>query len=107
MELKHKNCKSKNLLKRRLSANKKERQRTEFLNLAFLELRKHLPNVPADTKLPKIKILKLAMNYIQYLENVLANERTTMCNQEALETCRAAHSYKQFNITWKCPHPKF
>lgn len=93
-------------MKRRLTANKKERQRTEFLNSAFLELRGHLPNVPSDTKLPKIKILKLAMNYIQYLENVLANERTTMCNEEVMETCRAVHSSRQLDITWKHSYRK-
>lgn len=47
---------------------KKERRRTKNINAAFEELRKHIPNVPMDTKLSKIKTLKLAMSYIHHLE---------------------------------------
>lgn len=37
--------------KRRNTANKKERRRTQSINNAFAELRDCIPNVPADTKL--------------------------------------------------------
>ena len=95
------NAKQRNRSKRRLSANKKERQRTLFLNSAFLELREHLPNVPPDTKLPKIKILMMAMNYIRYLENIIAREKArTMRNEKErdiksfLPTIRAKTSHR-------------
>uniref|UniRef100_A0A8C5U752 Heart- and neural crest derivatives-expressed protein 1 n=1 Tax=Malurus cyaneus samueli TaxID=2593467 RepID=A0A8C5U752_9PASS len=39
---------------------KKERRRTESINSAFAELRECIPNVPADTKLSKIKTLRLS-----------------------------------------------
>jgi len=54
---------------------KKERRRTESINTAFAELRERIPNVPADTKLSKIKTLRLATSYICYLMDVLAADR--------------------------------
>ncbi|EDO40812.1 predicted protein, partial [Nematostella vectensis] len=56
------------------TTSKKERRRTENINAAFAELRKHIPNVPSDTKLSKIKTLKLAMSYIHHLELQLSGE---------------------------------
>jgi hypothetical protein len=38
-------------IKRRNTANKKERRRTQSINNAFTELRDCIPNVPSDTKL--------------------------------------------------------
>ncbi|KAG8035408.1 hypothetical protein G9C98_006854 [Cotesia typhae] len=61
--------------KRRNTANKKERRRTQSINNAFADLRDCIPNVPADTKLSKIKTLRLAASYIGYLMAVL--ERRT------------------------------
>ncbi|KAM9331825.1 heart- and neural crest derivatives-expressed protein 1-like [Pholidichthys leucotaenia] len=59
---------------RRSSGPKKERRRTESINSAFAELRECIPNVPADTKLSKIKTLRLATSYIAYLMDVLAKD---------------------------------
>ncbi|XP_056141339.1 heart- and neural crest derivatives-expressed protein 2 [Lampris incognitus] len=60
--------------KRRAAGPKKERRRTESINTAFAELRECIPNVPADTKLSKIKTLRLATSYIAYLMEVLAKD---------------------------------
>ncbi|KAG7156261.1 Heart- and neural crest derivatives-expressed protein 1-like 1 [Homarus americanus] len=62
------------VVKRRSSANKKERRRTQSINNAFAELRECIPNVPSDTKLSKIKTLRLATSYIAYLMEVLHAE---------------------------------
>ena len=43
-------------VKRRVTANKKERRRTQSINTAFTNLRDCIPNVPSDTKLSKIKV---------------------------------------------------
>lgn len=51
----------------RVKANKKERRRTQSINQAFSELRRHIPDVPSDTKLSKIKTLRLAISYINHL----------------------------------------
>ena len=61
------------------SWSKKERRRTENLNSAYNNLRDCLPNVPSDTKLTKIKTLKLATSYIDYLISVLESKD---CQQE-------------------------
>lgn len=57
--------------KKRNTANRKERKRTLSMNTAFAELRDHIPNVPPDTKLSKIKTLRLAISYIRYLMEIL------------------------------------
>ncbi|KAG8224827.1 hypothetical protein J437_LFUL002274 [Ladona fulva] len=62
------------VVKRRNTANKKERRRTQSINTAFADLRDCIPNVPSDTKLSKIKTLRLATSYIAYLMGVLASE---------------------------------
>ena len=58
--------------------NKKERRRTQNINTAFADLRGCIPNVPTDTKLSKIKTLRLAISYIQHLMQQLNDERYHM-----------------------------
>ena len=58
--------------------NKKERRRTQSINTAFSDLRCCIPNVPTDTKLSKIKTLRLAISYIQYLMQQLNDDRYSM-----------------------------
>lgn len=76
--------------RRGASGPKKERRRTESINSAFAELRECIPNVPADTKLSKIKTLRLATSYIAYLMDVLAKdnqaEETEGFNAELKQT---------------------
>ncbi|KAI0977688.1 hypothetical protein GJ496_002141 [Pomphorhynchus laevis] len=60
--------------RRRISANKKERRRTQSINNAFSHLRECIPNVPVDTKLSKIKTLRLATKYIEFLMQILECE---------------------------------
>ncbi|KAK7079102.1 Heart- and neural crest derivatives-expressed protein 2, partial [Halocaridina rubra] len=70
------------VVKRRTCANKKERRRTQSINNAFAELRECIPNIPADTKLSKIKTLKLATSYIAYLMEVLHSEDSQSQQQQ-------------------------
>lgn len=43
------------VVKRRTTANKKERRRTQSINSAYFNLRDRIPNVPVDTKLSKVR----------------------------------------------------
>lgn len=61
-------------VKRKVNASKKERRRTQSLNNAFTNLRDCIPNVPSDTKLSKIKTLRLAISYISYLMDILKKD---------------------------------
>ncbi|XP_066977747.1 heart- and neural crest derivatives-expressed protein 1-like [Macrobrachium rosenbergii] len=70
------------VVRRKTSANKKERRRTQSINNAFAELRECIPNVPADTKLSKIKTLRLATSYIAYLMEVLHSEDPQQAQQQ-------------------------
>lgn len=63
--------------KKRVTANKKERRRTQSINNAFADLRNRIPQIPLDTKLSKIKTLKLATDYIEYLMRVLQENDPT------------------------------
>jgi hypothetical protein len=63
--------------KKRVSANKKERRRTQSINNAFADLRDRIPQIPTDTKLSKIKTLKLATDYIEYLMKVLSDSEAS------------------------------
>ena len=59
----------KNSNKEQFSANIRERDRTKSLNEAFSKLREIVPTLPSD-KLSKIQTLKLASNYIDFLNKV-------------------------------------
>ncbi|KAJ8359184.1 hypothetical protein SKAU_G00157090 [Synaphobranchus kaupii] len=59
------------LVKQRNSANARERDRTQSVNLAFTALRTLIPTEPVDRKLSKIETLLLASSYISHLANVL------------------------------------
>ncbi|GIX95674.1 heart- and neural crest derivatives-expressed protein 2 [Caerostris extrusa] len=74
IELHRQRIKNRAGFKRRVTANRKERRRTLSINNAFAELRECIPNVPSDTKLSKIKTLRLATSYIAYLMDLLAQE---------------------------------
>lgn len=76
--------------KRRVTANRKERRRTASINNAFSDLRDCIPNVPPDTKLSKIKTLRLATSYIAYLMELLDSENA---NLDALTTL-PGHGFK-------------
>lgn len=52
-------------------ANRPERRRALSINGAFARLRGCIPNVPADTKLSKLKTLTLATCYIAFLMDLL------------------------------------
>lgn len=56
---------------KRLYTNSRERWRQQHVNLAFGELRKLLPTYPPERKLSKNEILRLAMRYIRFLDNLV------------------------------------
>lgn len=58
----------------RMLANEHERRRVAQLNSAYQDLRQLIPGYQCDTKLPKIKILKYAIDYIAHLDDVLGTE---------------------------------
>ncbi|XP_015753915.1 PREDICTED: transcription factor 24-like [Acropora digitifera] len=52
----------------------RERVRAQNMKKAYLKLQKTLPQVPPDTKLPRLNILLLAIDYISHLRCVLRSE---------------------------------
>ncbi|CAF1262644.1 unnamed protein product [Rotaria magnacalcarata] len=83
------------VFKRRVSANKKERRRTQSINTAFSDLRTAIPNVQPDTKLSKIKTLKLAAKYIEFLMDILSkDDSTTMPNTFKAEIVKTRRDHR-------------
>uniref|UniRef100_A0A8D8LPQ2 Heart- and neural crest derivatives-expressed protein 2 n=1 Tax=Cacopsylla melanoneura TaxID=428564 RepID=A0A8D8LPQ2_9HEMI len=75
------------------AANKKERRRTQSINNAFSDLRECIPNVPSDTKLSKIKTLRLATSYISYLMKVL--ETDDIISIDDFKADLSSHSHRK------------
>lgn len=63
---------------KRLYTNSRERWRQQHVNLAFAELRKLLPTYPPERKLSKNEILRLAMKYIRFLDNLVKDMDSTV-----------------------------
>ena len=64
---------------KRLVTNSRERQRQQSLNSAFDELRNVIPTHPKETKLSKYAILKSAIRYIRFLEDLLGAMGPKFC----------------------------
>ncbi|RCN40483.1 Helix-loop-helix DNA-binding domain protein [Ancylostoma caninum] len=60
---------------RRLRSTLKEKRRNIEINDAFEKLQRQLPHVPASTRLPKIKTLRLALKYIEHLSTILNGDK--------------------------------
>nr|XP_009300344.1 protein lyl-1-like isoform X4 [Danio rerio] len=74
-------------LARRVFTNSRERWRQQNVNGAFSELRKLIPTHPPDRKLSKNEILRLAMKYIDFLEQLLNDQ------SQPEETGQRAHAH--------------
>eukprot|EP00795_Rhopilema_esculentum_P013372 gene13372-4229_t len=73
-------------LQKRLLVNARERERMRVLNKAFEALRDALPCYIADGHMAKITTLRLAINYIKALTEVLEEQRDTEAQQEKSES---------------------
>ena len=70
---------------RKMFSNHRERFRQQNVSGAFADLRRLLPTHPADKKLSKSEILKLAIKYIRLLQGVLhwqEQNATTLSQQQ-------------------------
>lgn len=68
-------------LQRRLVANARERSRVHALSNAFDSLRATIPSFSTDQKLSKLTILKVAINYIKALDQILVMDSSGGSNQ--------------------------
>ncbi|KAF6722051.1 T-cell acute lymphocytic leukemia-like protein 1 [Oryzias melastigma] len=59
---------------RRIFTNSRERWRQQNVNGAFAELRRLIPTHPPDRKLSKNEILRLALRYIRFLDQLLTDQ---------------------------------
>nr|XP_023026598.1 heart- and neural crest derivatives-expressed protein 1-like isoform X1 [Leptinotarsa decemlineata] len=85
------------VVKRRSTANKKERRRTQSINNAYADLRDCIPNVPADTKLSKQgnrknSSNKMINNAYEFLKECIPNVPVDT-KLSKIKTLRLATSY--------------
>uniref|UniRef100_A0A3Q1GUS7 Stem cell protein n=2 Tax=Acanthochromis polyacanthus TaxID=80966 RepID=A0A3Q1GUS7_9TELE len=59
---------------RRIFTNSRERWRQQNVNGAFAELRRLIPTHPPDRKLSKNEILRLALRYINFLDQLVTEQ---------------------------------
>nr|CAH0099310.1 unnamed protein product [Daphnia galeata] len=59
----------------RQAANLRERRRMQSINDAFEGLRTHIPTLPYEKRLSKVDTLRLAIGYIGFLAELVANDR--------------------------------
>lgn len=80
-----------NSLKKRLLVNARERERMRVLNQAFQSLRDALPCYIADGHMAKITTLRLAINYIKALTEVLKEDQAPItCVQSVMPSSTEA-----------------
>lgn len=79
------------VVRKRTTANKKERKRTQSINAAFQDLRDRIPNVPADTKLSKVSTL--ASIYQIYCNRILLSLVIVCCEL----ICKTSLKYIMFD----------
>ncbi|XP_063724859.1 pancreas transcription factor 1 subunit alpha-like [Symsagittifera roscoffensis] len=69
----------------RQAANQRERRRMKAINEAFERLQSHIPTLPYEKKLSKVDTLRLAINYIRFLDQILISfdsyEQTSLLPQ--------------------------
>ncbi|EDV26903.1 uncharacterized protein TRIADDRAFT_54312 [Trichoplax adhaerens] len=60
-----------------LRRNERERKRVERVNDGFARLRKHVPVIGKRRKLSKAQTLRMAIDYIHHLKDLLADDTAT------------------------------
>ncbi|BES91081.1 unnamed protein product [Nesidiocoris tenuis] len=63
-------------LQQRQAANLRERRRMQSINEAFDGLRAHIPTLPYEKRLSKVDTLKLAIGYINFLSELVRNDKS-------------------------------
>ena len=69
--------------------NERERQRVKCVNEGYTRLRNHLPSELAEKRLSKVETLRAAIRYIEYLQDLLAedeNKDTSGKNKDSKKT---------------------
>lgn len=85
-------------LQKRLLVNSRERERMRILNKAFESLRDALPCYIADGHMAKITTLRLAINYIKALTDLL-NEQRVMSGKSGGVICRKERTHEDIFST--------
>ena len=87
----------------------RERVRAQNMKRAYLNLQKTLPQVPPDTKLPRLNILLLAIDYISHLRCVLHKDTSEENDfpHTADEKCGMFRPFIEVSLSARCNVPDF
>ncbi|KAM7409826.1 hypothetical protein PAMA_001364 [Pampus argenteus] len=83
---------------RRVFTNSRERWRQQNVNGAFAELRRLVPTHPPDRKLSKNEVLRLALRYIRFLDQLLTDQDLRVTEPPSTEPHCAAP--QDLNVPW-------
>lgn len=74
--------------------NARERRRVKMVNDGFLRLRRHVPTDPKNKKLSKVKTLRLAIEYIHHLQQLLQSDSSKQTASSIVSSfTQVANSY--------------
>ncbi|XP_052823663.1 achaete-scute homolog 1a [Octopus bimaculoides] len=62
--------------------NARERRRVQAVNNAFVRLRRHVPYEPRHKRLSKVKTLRIAIDYIRNMQNMIQDYDTTLVQEQ-------------------------
>ncbi|XP_067952109.1 pancreas transcription factor 1 subunit alpha-like [Watersipora subatra] len=94
----------------RNAANNRERLRMQSINEAFDGLRTHVPTLPYEKKLSKVDTLRLAIEYIQFLrelvdntalENQIKERKVVICCSQQLFTTDTCQQVTGHSLSWR------
>lgn len=89
-------------VQQRQAANLRERRRMQSINDAFEGLRAHIPTLPYEKRLSKVDTLKLAIGYINFLnELVRADKGNDPLTGGSLSRCSGRDESKKIIVRGK------
>ncbi|KAF6215953.1 hypothetical protein GE061_000290 [Apolygus lucorum] len=94
-------------LQQRQAANLRERRRMQSINEAFDGLRAHIPTLPYEKRLSKVDTLKLAIGYINFLSELVRNDKSHQEVGKTLGKVRSASKEQKKVIirgSYGCPY---
>ena len=79
--------------------NARERRRVKMVNDGFLRLRRHVPTDPKNKKLSKVKTLRLAIEYIHHLQQLLQADSSHKQNTQIVTNFSQVTNYEDLDGT--------
>nr|CDS29129.2 pancreas transcription factor 1 subunit [Hymenolepis microstoma] len=91
----------------RLAANMRERRRMHSINDAFEGLRARIPTLPYEKRLSKVDTLRLAIGYINFLQNLVNSDDHLESSSKSKGTDKENKSHQKEKSNFVPPFQRF